>query len=105
MENPERILALSKLLHERTRLGIMTVLTSKTDDFEFGELLDILKLTKGNLAMHIGKLEQAGFVEIQKRFVGKIPRTRYKATPLGREEFSAYLEILEDVIKQAQKNI
>lgn len=105
MEDPKRILSLSKLLHERTRLGIMTVLTSKTEEFEFSELLELLKLTKGNFAVHIGKLEQAGYVEVIKKFVGKMPRTSYKATPLGRKDFSDYLKVLDKVIKKALKNI
>ncbi len=100
--SPTKIFALSKLFHERVRLGIMTVLASKPEGMEFRELLDLLKLTKGNLSVHISKLEEAGYVEVQKSFVGKMPRTRYKATPLGQRDFSAYLSILEDVIAQAR---
>ena len=55
-----KVFALSKLFHERARLGIMTVLVASPDGVEFGELLDILKLTKGNLAVHASKLEEAG---------------------------------------------
>ena len=105
MTDPSRIFALSKVLHERARLGIMTVLTSRSDDVEFNELLKILKLTKGNLAVHMSKLEEAGYVKVLKTFVGKIPRTSYQATPLGRRDFAAYLAILEDVIADARKNV
>lgn len=102
MSDPTKIFALSKVFHERVRLGIMTVLISRPDGIEFNELLQILKLTKGNLSIHISKLEEAGYVEVQKSFVGKIPRTTYKATTLGQRDFSAYLVILEEIIRAAR---
>lgn len=102
MSDPSRVFALSKIFHERARLGIMTVLTSRDDEVEWAELLDVLKLTKGNLAVHVGKLEEAGYVEVKKGFVGKVPRTTYRATPLGRRDFAAYLALLEDIITGAR---
>ncbi len=62
-----------------------------------------LKMTKGNLAVHVSKLEEAGYVEVLKEFVDKFPRTLYRATPQGREDFSIYLELLEEIISQARK--
>ena len=104
MSDPTKIFALSKIFHERVRLGIMTVLASQPEGLEFLELLNVLKLTKGNLSVHASKLEEAGYIEVQKSFVGKTPRTIYKATPLGQRDFSAYLSVLEDVIAQARGN-
>ncbi len=103
MTDPSKVFALSKIFHERARLGIMTALASRKDELEFNELLEILKLTKGNLAVHMAKLEEAGYVSIIKSFKGKIPRTTYQATTLGKRDFSAYLAILEDVIAHARK--
>lgn len=104
MSDPSKVFALSKLFHERVRLGIMTVLVAAPDGMKFNELLDILKLTKGNLAVHAGKLEEAGYVEITKQFEGKVPRTTYKATATGRRDFSAYLSILEDIVTHAKEH-
>ena len=102
MSDPTKIYALSKIFHERVRLGIMTVLASRPEGVEFGELLVLLKLTKGNLSVHASKLEEAGYLEVQKTFVGKMPRTVYKVTSLGQREFSTYLSLLEDIIAQAR---
>lgn len=102
MRDPTKVFALSKIFHERVRLGIMTVLVSKPEGIEFRELIKILKLTKGNLSVHVSKLEEAGYVDVQKDFVGKTPRTTYFATSLGERDFSAYLSILEDIIAQAR---
>ena len=105
MDESSKVFALSKLFHERARLGIMTALVSRKGEVEFNVLLNTLKLTKGNLAVHISKLEDAGYVEVRKSFVGKVPRTTYRATPMGRRDFSAYLTILEDVIARARESI
>lgn len=104
MSDPSKVFALSKLFHERARLGIMTVLVAEPDGVEFNDLLKILKLTKGNLAVHASKLEEAGYIDIQKRFEGKTPRTTYKATNTGRRDFTAYLSILEDIITHAKEH-
>ncbi len=105
MTDPSKVFALSKVFHERARLGIMTVLVSRKDEVDFNELLKLLKLTKGNLAVHVSKLEEAGFVEVTKTFVGKIPRTSYRATPQGRRDFAAYLSVLEDILAQGRDNV
>ena len=99
----KKVFALSKLFHERARLGIMTLLVSRNEEIPFGELIKLLGLTKGNLAVHISKLEEAGYVKINKRFIGKIPQTSYQATTSGQRDFSAYLAILEDIIMQAKE--
>ena len=105
MTDPAKIFALSKLFHERVRLGIMTVLISHAQGVEFQDLRKTLKLTKGNLAGHIAKLEDAGYVEVIKEFVDKVPRTTYRATSLGRRDFAAYLSVLEDIVSHARDNV
>ena len=100
--DPSKVFALSKVFHERARLGIMTVLASREDDVEFNELLKLLNLTKGNLAVHVSRLEEAGYLRVDKGFVGKVPRTTYRATTKGRRDFAAYLAVLEEVIATAR---
>ena len=77
-------LVLDKLVHEPGRLAILTVLSSVTDaDFLF--LQRTTGLTKGNLSSHLTKLEDAGLVTIEKRFVRKKPNTRVALTGDGRQ--------------------
>lgn len=85
---------LDRLIHEPGRLAIMTVLSSVKDaDFLF--LLRATGLTKGNLSSHLSKLEEAGLVEIEKRFIRKKPNTSVSLTPLGRERIAEHWDRLE----------
>jgi DNA-binding transcriptional ArsR family regulator len=87
-------LLLDRLVHEPGRLAILTVLSSVTDaDFVF--LQRTTGLTKGNLSSHLTKLEDAGLVTIEKRFVGKKPNTAVGLTRLGRERIARHWEQLE----------
>jgi DNA-binding transcriptional ArsR family regulator len=82
------------LVHEPGRLAILTVLSSLTDaDFLF--LHRTTGLTKGNLSSHLAKLEEAGLVTIEKRFVRKKPNTKVALTAAGRERISHYWDQLE----------
>jgi DNA-binding MarR family transcriptional regulator len=85
---------LDRLIHEPGRLAIMTVLSSVKDaDFLF--LLRATGLTKGNLSSHLSKLEEAGLVEIEKRFIRKKPNTSVSLTPVGRERIAEHWDRLE----------
>ncbi len=85
---------INRVVHEPVRLAILKILTSaKEVDFNF--LLTTLGVTKGNLATHINKLETAGFIEVKKEFLGKIPHTSYKITRIGRRQFQKYWENLK----------
>lgn len=87
-------LILDRLIHEPGRLAILTVLSSVKDaDFVF--LQRTTGLTKGNLSSHLTKLEEAGLVEIQKRFVGKKPNTNVALTSVGRQRIARHWEQLE----------
>lgn len=66
-------------------------------DFTF--LRDQLELTDGNLGAHLRRLENAGYVEVAKTFVGRKPRTYVEATSSGRKAFSAHVAALEQVLK------
>ena len=91
---PEPDLALDRLIHEPGRLAILTVLSSAADaDFLF--LQSATGLTKGNLSSHLSKLEAAGLVEVEKRFVGRKPNTRLRLTPEGRERTARHWDQLD----------
>jgi DNA-binding MarR family transcriptional regulator len=91
---PEDLTALDRLVHEPGRLAIMTVLSSVTDaDFQF--LQRATGLTKGNLSSHLTKLEDAGLVTIEKRFIRKKPNTNVALTPAGRERIAEHWAQLE----------
>jgi DNA-binding transcriptional ArsR family regulator len=94
MPEPDEDLVLDRLIHEPGRLAILTVLSSVKDaDFVF--LQRTTGLTKGNLSSHLTKLEDAGLVTIEKRFVRKKPNTNVALTALGRTRISRHWEQLE----------
>jgi DNA-binding HxlR family transcriptional regulator len=103
MSDPTKVFALSKVFHERARLGLMTLLVARREGVDFTELLNQLKLTKGNLALHLRKLEEEGYIKVHKGFVRRMPRTTYSVTPTGQRDFSAYLALLEEVIAGARE--
>jgi DNA-binding MarR family transcriptional regulator len=89
---------LDDLIHQRSRLGIMAVVTgARRVDFRF--LKETLELTDGNLSRHLTTLEEAGFVSITKGFEGKRPRTWIQATKLGRGAFSSEVERLRQIVR------
>jgi DNA-binding MarR family transcriptional regulator len=86
------------LVHEPARLLILAHLyVVKRADFVF--LMRQTGLTRGNLSSHLSKLETAGYVEIQKEFVDKIPRTLLSLTPQGREAFEVYRRNMMHVLE------
>ena len=87
-------LTLDRLIHEPGRLAILTVLSSVKDaDFVF--LQRTTGLTKGNLSSHLTKLEEAGLVTIEKRFVRKKPNTNVALTTDGKRRIAHHWEQLE----------
>jgi DNA-binding transcriptional ArsR family regulator len=92
---------LDRIIHERARLGILTSLITRPDGVLFGELKQQCSLTDGNLNRHLVVLEEAGLVEVSKRFEGKRPQTTCRLTRKGRRQFLAYLAELERVLHDA----
>ena len=80
-------------MHEPVRLAILTVLTS-VQEADFNFLITALGISKGNLASHMARLEEPGYVAVRKEFVGRIPRTTYKATAQGRAAYKRYWEAM-----------
>ena len=94
MPEPDGELVLDRLIHEPGRLAILTVLSSVKDaDFVF--LQRTTGLTKGNLSSHLTKLEDAGLISIEKRFVRKKPNTNVALTPLGKRRIAHHWEQLD----------
>ncbi|HLW50141.1 MAG TPA: transcriptional regulator [Sphingobacteriaceae bacterium] len=88
-----------KAFENRLRLQIMAVLTAN-ENYDFNSLKDLLEVTDGNLASHIKALEKAGYIGVNKAFVGRKTRTSYCATPAGRQAFEKHLSTLEELIRQ-----
>ncbi len=100
--NLQSISGVDRLIHEPARLMIVTILyASAGADFLY--LLRETGLTKGNLSAHLGKLEEAGYVKIEKIFRGKIPQTLLSLTPEGRAAFENYREQLKQIVQSISK--
>lgn len=85
------------VIHGRMRLGIMVYL-SDAEAADFTELKTVLAATQGNLSVHLKKLEEAGYVAIDKSFKDNKPLTRVSITREGRQAFSAYLDAIGSLI-------
>ena len=92
--SPEGI---DKLIHERARLGIMSSLAAARP-MTFSELKETLNMTDGNLSVHARVLEEAGYIRIEKRFVGRKPQTTMSLTAKGTAAFKAYVAYLESIV-------
>ena len=89
---------LDEIIHSRIRLAVMAVLVSvETADFTF--LREKVGATDGNLSIHLRKLEEAGYISVDKRFADRKPVSSYKLTTKGRKAFEIYIERLEKLIK------
>ncbi len=92
---------LDPMLHERGRLGIVSVLAA-VESLTFTELRDSLGMTDGNLSVHLQKLEEKGYVAIDKQFVGRRPQTTCRLTKAGRRAFTQYLDHLQAIVEQGR---
>jgi DNA-binding transcriptional ArsR family regulator len=97
-EAPRTSIALDRLIHERMRLAIVSAL-AVNEALSFIELRDLIGATDGNLSVHARKLEEGGYVDCQKSFEGRVPRTDYRLTRLGREALERYLAHMEGIIQ------
>ena len=89
---------LDRLIHERVRLAIVSALAVR-DSLTFNELKALLKTTDGNLSVHARKLEDAEYVTCEKSFEGRVPKTEYRLTALGRRALERYLDHMEALIR------
>jgi DNA-binding MarR family transcriptional regulator len=91
------------IIHQAVRLRIMASLNALAggEAIEFTKLKSLVEATDGNLGSHLDALERAGYVAIEKRFAGKKPQTRIKATPSGRRAFSEHVAYLREILDHA----
>lgn len=89
---------LDRLIHERVRLAIVSALAVR-ESLTFNELKTLLKTSDGNLSVHARKLEDAEYVVCTKSFEGRVPRTEYRITALGRRALERYLDHMEALIR------
>ncbi len=90
--------ALDRLIHERMRLGIVSAL-AVNESLTFNELKKLMKTTDGNLSVHARKLEDARYITCTKSFDGRMPKTEYRLTALGRRAFEKYIAHMEALIE------
>ena len=90
---------LNKAFESRVRLGIMAVLVVN-EWVDHAVLKDLLNVTDGNLASHLGALDAAKYVQVRKRFVGNRPNTAYKATAAGTKAFKGHLDAMDRLLKK-----
>lgn len=88
---------IDRVIHAPARLMVMTYLYV-VESAEYIFLMNITGLTWGNLSSHLTKLEEAGYVDIQKEFIGKKSHTMVSLTSAGRDAFSAYKKSMMDVL-------
>jgi DNA-binding MarR family transcriptional regulator len=94
----EKVIAeLDDIIHSKIRLGVMSVLMT-AESAQFTYLKEVLEATEGNLSVHLKKLEDAGYIKVEKKFVRRKPQTLLKITSKGRKAFEKYLEVLEKII-------
>lgn len=95
--------ALDRIIHERLRLGIVSAL-SVNESLTFKDLKTILGTTDGNLSVHSRKLEDAGYVQCEKKFEGRLPRSEYRLTEKGRAALENYLTHMEALIRATRQH-
>src|SRR5512136_1740455 len=93
---------LNETIHQTVRLRVMAALVTLEagNEVDFAYLRDLLEVTDGNLGAHLRKLEDAGYIEINKIFVERKPRTFVSATAEGRKVFKAHVAVLESIMKR-----
>lgn len=88
---------LNEIVHQRHRLGILTI-AAESKQVDFGYLKKTLEMTAGNLSRHIGILEEAGMVKVEKGYAGKRPRTWVSITGEGKQALAGELAVLKALV-------
>lgn len=99
--NPEPFLQLDRVIHEKGRLAIMSMLAA-SPELSFTELRDTLEMTDGNLTSHMRTLQEAGYVSLAKSYQNNRPLTTCALTAAGKKAFSAYINLLEQIVQQTR---
>ena len=99
--NPEPFLQLDRVIHEKGRLAIMSMLAA-SPELAFTELRDALNMTDGNLTTHIRTLQEAGYISVSKSYANNRPLTTCSLTAAGKKAFSSYIDLLEQILQQTK---
>ena len=99
--NPEPFLLLDRVIHEKGRLAIMSLLAA-SPQLAFTEMRDTLNMTDGNITAHIRTLQEAGYVSVTKAFDGGRSITTYSLTAQGKKAFTSYINLLEQIVEQTK---
>ena len=99
--SPEPFLQIDRVIHEKGRLGIMSMLAA-TPELSFTELRDTLAMTDGNLTTHIRTLQEAGYVAVSKSYEKNRPLTTCSLTAVGKKAFAGYIDLLEQILQQTR---
>ena len=91
----------NETIHQPVRLRIMAALATlePSDEVDFTYLRDLLEVTDGNLGAHLRKLEETGYIAVNKTFVERKPHTFVAATNEGRKAFKEHVAALESILK------
>jgi DNA-binding MarR family transcriptional regulator len=101
--NPEPFLNLDRVIHEKGRLAIMSLLAA-SPQLLFTEIRDTLKMTDGNVTAHLRTLHDAGYVSVTKSMEAGRAMTSYAVTARGKKAFAAYLDLLEQIVQQTKNS-
>jgi len=93
---------LDRLIHERTRLAIVSALAVNAS-LTFNDLKQLLRVTDGNLSVHARKLEDSGYIACTKSFDGRVPKTEYRLAATGRRALEKYLDHMEALIQATRE--
>jgi DNA-binding MarR family transcriptional regulator len=99
--NPEPFLQLDRVIHEKGRLAIMSMLAA-APELSFTDMRDALSMTDGNLTTHIRTLQESGYVSITKSFRNNRPLTTCSLTEAGKKAFTGYINLLEQIVQQTK---
>ncbi|MEV4536502.1 transcriptional regulator [Asanoa sp. NPDC049518] len=99
MTEPFPTNGLSDTVHQRHRLGILTI-ASEAERVEVSYLRDELELTPGNLSRHLAVLEEAGLIELDRGYHGRRPKTWVRITPQGRHALAAEISALRELLRR-----
>ena len=99
--NPFDHAQIDDVIHGRLRLGIMAYLSTVSPAI-FGELKEKVGATDGNLSTHLRKLEDAGYIRQEKRFVGRRPQTRVFLTDTGRKAWLIWIDRMQGLMRAAE---
>jgi DNA-binding MarR family transcriptional regulator len=99
--NPQAFLQLDRVIHEKGRLAIMSMLAA-SPELSFTEMREALGMTDGNLTTHLRTLQEAGYLSVTKSFQNNRPLTTCALTAPGRQAFSSYINLLEQIIQHTK---